>query len=118
MLSAEPPEILPIPIPTAPPGGTTVSTGIPSVTPIDTNSSVTVYCPSSGVDTPTIIWFKDGTEITSGGRFTISTTVLETEPITSVLVINDFQPEDVGTYSCESINRVDSATGSTNLTQR
>ena len=118
MLSAEPPAILPIPIPTASPGGTTVSTGVPSVTPIDTNSSVTVYCPSSGIDTPIIIWFKDGTEITSGGRFTINSTILGTEAITSVLMIDNFQPEDVGTYSCESINRVASATGSTNLTQR
>ena len=116
-LSAEPPEILPIPIPTGPPGVTTVSTGIPSVTPISTGSSVTIYCPSNGIDTPTIVWFKDGTMITSGGRFTISTTMLGTEPITSVLMIDNFQTGDEGTYSCSSTNRLGSATGTTVLVQ-
>ena len=115
MLSAEPPAILPIPIPTAPPGGTTVSTGIPSVTPINACSSVTIYCSSSGVDTPTIVWFKNGTMITSGGRFTISTTILGTEPITSVLMIDNFQAGDEGTYSCSSTNRVGTANGETEL---
>ena len=116
MLSAEPPQILPIPIPTAPPGGTTVSTGMPAVTPITTGSSVTIYCPSSGIDTPTIVWFKDGTMVTSGGRFTISTTMLGTEPITSVLMIDNFQAGDEGTYSCSSTNRAGTANGETELT--
>ena len=84
MSSAESPEILPIPILPGPPNVTTVSTGIPSVTPINTGSSVAIYCPSSDVDTATIVWFKDGTMITSGGWFTINSTILGIEPITSV----------------------------------
>lgn len=89
MLSAEPPEILPIPFLTGPPSVTTVSTGIPSITPINTGLSVTIYCPSSGIDTPTIAWYKDGTMITSSGRFTLSTTMLGIEHITSVLMNAD-----------------------------
>ena len=116
-MSTEPPQILPIPIPTAPPGEISVTTGIPSVTPVDSGTPVTIYCPSSGTDYPTIVWAKDGTPITSGGRFTISTTQLGTEPVTSVLEIDDFQPGDVGTYTCTSTNRAGEDTGSTELTQ-
>ena len=118
ILSAEPPQVLPIPIPTAPPGEITVTTGIPSVTTVDTGTPVTIYCPSSGIDTPNIVWAKDGTPITSGGRFTISTTQLGSEPITSVLEIDAFQPGDVGTYTCTTTNRAGEDTGSTELTQR
>ena len=117
-MSAEPPQILPIPIPTAPPGEISLTTGVPSVTNVDTGTSVTVYCPSSGIDTPSIVWSKDGSSITSGGRFTISTTQIGSEPVTSVLEIDNFQPGDVGTYTCTSSNRVGKATGSTGLAQR
>ena len=117
-MSAEPPQILPIPIPTPPPGEISVTTGVPTVTNVDTGTTVTVYCPSSGIDTPTIVWSKDGSSITSGGRFTISTTQLGSEPVTSVLEIDNFQLGDVGTYTCASTNRAGEATGSTELTQR
>ena len=117
VLSAEPPQILPDPIPTAPPGEIALTTGVPSVTHVDTSTSVTIYCPSSGIDTPTIVWSKDGSSITSGGQFTISTTQLGSEPVTGVLEIDNFQPGDVGTYTCTSTNRAGEATGSTELTQ-
>ena len=116
-MSTEPPQILPITIPTAPPGEISVTTGIPSVTTVDTGTPVTIYCPSSGIDTPTIVWSKNSMTVTSGGRFTISTTQLGTEPVTSVLEIDDFQPGDVGTYTCTSTNRAGEDTGSTKLTQ-
>ena len=117
ILSTEPPQILSIPIPTAPPGEISLTTSIPSVTHIDTGTPVTIYCPSSGIDTPTIVWAKDGMTITSGGRFTISTTQLGSEPVTSVLEIDDFQPRDVGIYSCTSTNRGGEVTGIVELTQ-
>ena len=117
-MSAEPPQILPIPIPTAPPGEISLTTGVPTVTNVDTGTSITIYCPSSGIDTPSIVWSKDGSSITSGGRFTISTTQIGSEPVTSVLEIDNFQPGDVGTYTCTSTNRAGEASGSTELTQR
>ena len=117
ILSTEPSQILSIPIPTAPPGEISLTTGIPSVTHIDTGTPVTIYCPSSGIDTPTIEWSKDGITLTSGGQFTINTTQLGSEAVTSVLEIDDFQPGDVGTYSCTSTNRAGEATGSVELTQ-
>ena len=117
-MSAEPPQILPIPIPTAPPGEISLTTGVPSVTNVDTGTSVTIYCPSSGIDTPSIVWSKDGSSITYDSRFTISTTQIGSEPVTSVLKIDNFQSGDVGTYTCTSTNRAGEATGSTELTQR
>ena len=117
ILSTEPPQILPIPIPTALPGEISLTTGIPSVTHIDTGTPVTIYCPSSGIDTPTIVWSKDGMTIICGGRFAITTTQLGSEPVTSVLEIDDFQPGDVGTYTCTTTNRGGEVTGSTELTQ-
>lgn len=117
-MSAEPPQILPIPIPTAPPGEISLTTGVPSVTNVDTGTSITIYCPSSGIDTPSIVWSKDGSLITSGGRFTISTTQIGSEPVTSVLEIDNFQPGDIGTYTCASTNRAGETTGSIELAQR
>ena len=37
-----------------------------------------------------IVWSKDGSSIISGGRFTISTMQLGSEPVTSVLEIDNF----------------------------
>ena len=56
--------------------------------------------------------------VTYGGRFTISTTQIGSEPVTSVLEIDNFQPGDVGTYTCTSTNRVGETTGSIELAQR
>ena len=117
-MSTEPPQILPDPIPTPPPNTTVVSTGRPEETIVETGTIVTIYCPTTGVDTPTIRWFKDGTVITSGGRFTIITTQLATEPITGVLMIKNFQPGDAGTYSCTATNIAGSGNGYTTLMKR
>ena len=114
---SEPPQILPIPFPTPPPGDPdiAVSTGQPMNATITTGSSVTIYCPSSGIDTPGIEWFRNGVMVVAGGRFTISTTTLPGAVITSVLTIDDFQPTDAGTYTCSAINVVGSDDGSTTL---
>ena len=85
-------------------------------TSVTTGSSVTIYCPSSGIDTPGIEWFRNGMMVVAGGRFTISTTTLPGAVITSVLTIDDFQPSsDAGTYTCSSTNIVGSDDGSTTL---
>ena len=84
-------------------------------TTITTGSSVTIYCPSSGIDTPSIEWFRNGMMVVAGGRFTVSTTRLPGAVITSVLTIDDFQPTDAGTYTCSSTNIVGSNDGSTTL---
>ena len=118
MLSVEPPQILPIDIPTPPPDTTVVSTGQPMVTPIVTGTDVEIYCPTSGINTPGIVWFKDGTMITSGGRISITTTMLPGTAITGVLGISDFQPGDVGVYSCRANNVAGSAVGQTTLGER
>ena len=112
---AEPPQVLPIPFPTPPPGGVTVSTGRPENTTITPGTDVTIYCPSSGINIPSIEWFRNGVMVMSGGRFTISTTTLPDAAITSVLSIDDFESGDAGTYSCTSTNIVGSDDGMTTL---
>ena len=97
----------------------TVSTGHLTDISIDTGTAVTVYCPSSGVDTPSIVWFRDGVPIVSNGRFTISlTTALTGAVVTGVLRIDDFRPADAATYRCTATNLVDSANGEVTLMQR
>ena len=115
LLFAEPPQILPIPFPTPPPDGVTVSSGQPTNTTITPGTDVTIYCPSSGIDTPSIEWFRDGVIVVSGGRFTISTTTLPGAVITSVLSIDDFRSADAGTYTCTATNIVGSDDGNTTL---
>ena len=116
ILLSDPPQILPIPFPTPPPGETTVSTGRPSNTTVENGTSVTIYCPSSGINTPGIQWFRDGIMIASGGRFTITRPLLVGAVITSALRIDDFQPAtDSGTYTCTSTNIVGMAVGGTTL---
>ena len=68
------------------------------------------------IDNPDIVWSKDGVTVTSGGHFTISATQLGSEPVTSVLEIDNFQPADIGSYLAIPVhlatNRAGEATGS------
>ena len=112
MLPTEPPQILPVSFPTPPPGGITVSTGRPTNTTVNTGTDVTIYCPTSGIDTPTIQWFKDGARVISTSRIRTSTTRLPNTATTGVLAIDDFQPSDAGTYSCRADNVAGTANSS------
>lgn len=118
MLLAGPPRILPISIPTSLPGEMTASAGLSGNASVDIGTSVTIYCPASGVDTPSILWFRDGVPITSNDRFTISMATLTGAVVTSVLRISNFRPADAGTYQCTATNLVDSANGEVTLMQR
>jgi len=81
-----------------------ISTGTPTNITVDTGMIVTIYCPVTGLDTPTIGWFKDGVMFTTGGRIRISTTTLPGADITSVVTIDGFEPSDAGTYQCTGTN--------------
>ena len=113
-----PPQILSISVPTPPLGEMTASTGQPTEIRIQPGTSVTIYCPASGVDTPSIVWFRDSVLVTSNDRFTISTTTLLGAVTTGVLRIDKFRPTDAGTYQCIATNFVDSANGEVTLMQR
>ena len=112
MLPTEPPQILPASFPTPPPGGITISTGRPTNTTVNTGTDVIIYCPTNGIDTPSIEWFKDDTRVVSGGRITISTTRLPNTAITGILTIDDFQPSYAGTYNCQADNVAGTANSS------
>lgn len=117
-LCTGPPQILSVPFPTAPPGEMTISTGQPTDIAINTGTTVTIYCPSSGVDHPSIVWFKDDVLILFDGRFSISMIALTGADVTGVLQINNFRPVDAGTYRCTATNLIDSANGEVTLRQR
>jgi len=88
------------------------------VTPVTPGTDVSIFCPSSGIDAPSIVWFKDGTMISAGGRFTIVTPTVPGVDAASVLRIDDFQSGDVGTYSCRATNIAGMANGETTLSER
>ena len=110
---------MPVPIPTPPPGVVGISTGDPpDDTPIDPGTTVTIYCPVTGYQIPTIQWFKDGVMFTAGGRITISTANVPDADVTSVVTIDDFQPSDAGVYRCTGTNVVGMDFGEVTLQQR
>ena len=115
---AESPIVVPVTAPPPPPGVVGVSTGDPVDMTINTGTTVTIYCPVTGADTPTIQWFKDGVMLTASGRFTISATTLPGADITSVVTIDDFQPSDAGAYRCTGTNAVGMDFGEVTLQQR
>jgi len=105
--------------PTAPPGEVGISTGDPDVDmTIDTGTTVTIYCPVTGYNIPTIEWFKDGVMFTDDGRITISSIDLPGADVTSVVTIDDFQPSDAGVYRCSGTNVVGMDFGEVTLQQR
>lgn len=68
--------------------------------------SVLIVCDPVGAPRPTIRWYRQGSQITSGGRFNI------TED--GNLRITDVQDSDAGDYRCEATNTfsTESSTGS------
>lgn len=68
--------------------------------------SVLIVCDPMGAPKPTIRWYRQGSQITSGGRFNV------TED--GNLLINDVEDGDGGEYRCEATNTfsTESSTGS------
>jgi len=111
--------VVPIDVPTVPPGKVGVSTGNPDVdVTIDTGTIVTIYCPVTGYHIPTIQWSKDGVIFTAGGRIRISSINLPEADITSVVTIDNFQPSDAGVYQCTGTNEVGMDYGEVTLLQQ
>ena len=67
---------------------------------IRNGSVVLVHCNVTGVNIPTIEWFKDDTVITTNSKLIISSSLYVAE----VLIISSFQPQDSGTYKCVASN--------------
>ena len=117
-MSTEPPQVVPIDFPTPPPDEVGVSTGMPDdMMTVDTGTTVTIYCPLTGANIPSVMWFKDNVMFTAGGRISISTTTLPGADITSVVTITDFQPKDAGVYRCTGNNVVGVDSGQVTLQQ-
>jgi len=60
-----------------------------------TNTSITIQCPTSGVPTPTVIWTKDGEQITNG-RYTVQDD--------GSLLISEAGEEDSSRYTCTAVS--------------
>ena len=81
---------------------------------ISTGSVVVVYCNVTGIDIPSIEWFKDDTQISSGGKLSISNSSSHSH-IIEILTIHNFQPRDAGIYQCLAINIAGSVSGNITL---
>lgn len=56
------------------------------------NTTITVKCPVSGVPTPSVSWFKDGSPISQGERLSLTSN--------SSLVVNRAEMDDSAKYTC------------------
>ena len=109
----DPPQFLPSLLETGESGYVAVSIGGFKAR-ISTGSVVVVYCNVTGIDIPSIEWFKDDTQISSGGKLSITRSSSHSH-ITEVLTINNFQPQDAGIYQCLATNIAGSVSGNITL---
>ena len=56
------------------------------------NTTITIKCPVSGVPTPSVSWFKDGSPISQGERLSLTSN--------SSLVVNRAEMGDSAKYTC------------------
>jgi len=99
----DPPQILPVLLTAPEPGQVVVRIGIHTKFTVSTGATVLVYCNATGIDIPTIEWFKDGMPVNSGRNITVRTTSSHLY-IAEVLTFNNFQPRDAGLYKCQAAN--------------
>ncbi|XP_065906698.1 uncharacterized protein [Dysidea avara] len=110
----DPSQILPSLLATPEPGQVVVSIGIHTEATVNTGATVFVYCNVTGVDTPTIEWFKDVILISNSTNFNISSTSSDSY-IIEVLTIDSFQPRDAGIYQCVATNIAGADSGNITL---
>ena len=67
-------------------------------------SSITIDCSAFGKPTPSLTWYKDGVELTSTGRITITNTTTNSTHVQSILVITSLMDGDEATYKCIGTN--------------
>ena len=72
-------------------------------------TSITIKCPVSGLPKPTVIWEKDGVQITAGEDISISGN--------NSLVIKGASVEDSAKYTCniQNVAGTDSASSTVNI---
>ena len=73
-------------------------------------------CRAMGAPLPNIIWYYNGSEISSSDAFKISINESGETLVKSLLTIKNPQSSDVGTYTCEAKNKIGSVNSSGILT--
>ena len=63
---------------------------------VQSNTTVQITCPVTGMPKPAVTWAKDDEQLKSGGRYTIAES--------GVLTISELLVEDSGQYSCTAQN--------------
>ncbi|CAK8689460.1 unnamed protein product [Clavelina lepadiformis] len=77
----------------------------------DLSSMLTMFCSATGVPPPSLKWYKDGIQITSSNRFTITS-----DENGSTMQIEDVKQADGGMYQCVATNKHGSTFSSAKLT--
>lgn len=72
------------------------------------NSSANLSCTASGGLWSQIVWTKDGKQVATGSRMTLTNNK-------TLLTISPLQPEDNGVFSCQLSNEVSSKSASFSL---
>ena len=71
-----------------------------------TGKVTNLTCQGKGNPQPSILWLKNGQNITNSSRATLSLSTSGDKLVTSELVISDTKYEDSGVYICVIDNRV------------
>uniref|UniRef100_A0A672J0R8 receptor protein-tyrosine kinase n=1 Tax=Salarias fasciatus TaxID=181472 RepID=A0A672J0R8_SALFA len=75
---------------------------------VNASSSVTLSCPSQGVPTPTVTWYKDERALLQGSGIVMSA-------VDGTLHIDRITVEDQGLYTCQATNERGSAESSAHI---
>ena len=72
---------------------------------VNIGGNVTLYCPTTGIDTPSTRWLLNGTTIVSNHpRVVITNETVNGSILAVVLTINNINTSDLGTYTCVTSN--------------
>ena len=70
---------------------------------VEIGGNVTLYCPTTGIETPNTSWLNDTTKVSN-----LSRVVITNEPVNGipavVLTINNITKSDLVTYTCMTSN--------------
>ena len=83
----------------------------PNDTETQQDNSVSLYCQAEGIPLPTIIWYKEDTELLVSETVQISSISINQSTISSTVVLLNTSWSDSGSYHCVASNVLQSRDG-------